>query len=214
MDAVHDLAEQDCDEMRQEIDCTRSAMADKLGALEDRVMDTVHSAQETVQDSIQSAKDTVATVKRNFDVKYQVEQRPWAMVGGCFLAGLALGSVLQGVRLRSRQTPDRLAVNETTLPGNSRLPAEQHSNGSVAAAAPSPRLHGVPPSRPGIFDRFQDEIDKAKGMAIGYVMGLVRDSIKESLPQLASQIDGVMNGVTTKIGGEPSPSSADSLAKV
>ena len=92
MDAGHGLAEQDMDEMRQEIDCTRSAMADKLEALEDRVMGTVQSAQETVEDSIQMAKDTVATVKRNFDIKYQVEQHPWTMVGGCFVAGLALGA--------------------------------------------------------------------------------------------------------------------------
>jgi hypothetical protein len=76
MDAVHDLAKQDTDEMRQEIDCTRSAMADKMEALEDRVMGTVQTAQETVEDSIQIAKDTVATVKRNFDVKYQIEQHP------------------------------------------------------------------------------------------------------------------------------------------
>jgi hypothetical protein len=48
MDAGHDLAEQGTDEMRQEIDCTRAAMADKLEALEDRVMGTVQSAQETV----------------------------------------------------------------------------------------------------------------------------------------------------------------------
>ena len=113
MDAVHDLAEQNTDEMREEIDCTRSAMADKLEALEDRVMGTVQSAQETVEDSIQMAKDTVATVKRNFDIKYQVEQHPWAMVGGCFLAGLALGGLIPRVRRRSRPAPDRLAGNET-----------------------------------------------------------------------------------------------------
>src|SRR5271166_6043831 len=98
MDPVHDLAEQNTDEMRQEIDCTRAAMADKLEALEDRVMGTVQSAQETVEDSLQMANDTVATVKRNFDINYQVEQHPWTMVGGCFLAGLALGLFLRARR--------------------------------------------------------------------------------------------------------------------
>jgi hypothetical protein len=42
---------------------------------------------------------------------------------------------------------------------------------------------------------------RSEELAIGYVMGLVWDSIKDSLPQLASQIDGVMNDVTTKLGG-------------
>jgi hypothetical protein len=57
--------------------------------------------------------------------------------------------------------------------------------------------------RPGFFDRFQEEIDKVKGIAIGYVMGLARDSIKHAVPQLASQIDEVMNSVTTKLGSKP-----------
>jgi ElaB/YqjD/DUF883 family membrane-anchored ribosome-binding protein len=202
MDAEHDLAEQDIDEMRQEIDCTRSAMADKLEALEDRVMGTVQSAQETVEDSIQMAKDTVATVKRNFDIKYQVEQHPWAMVGGSFFVGLALGGLFLRLRRRSRQAPNRLAGNETPLAGSPRLFAEQRSNDSFDTAAPPPRPHSTSANRSGFFGQFQEEIDKVKGMAIGYVMGLARDSIKDAVPQLASQIDDVMNSVTTKLGGQ------------
>jgi len=205
MDAAHELAEQDTDEMRQEIDCTRSAMADKLEALEDRVMGTVQSAQETVEDSIQMARDTVATVKRNFDIKYQVEQHPWPMVGGCFLAGLAVGSVFLRIRQRSRQAPNRRAGNETTLAGSPPLVAEQRSNDNVDTAAPPPRPHSMSANRPGFFGQFQEEVDKVKGMAIGYVMGLARDSIHDAMPQLASQIDDLMNSVTTKLGGKPLP---------
>jgi ElaB/YqjD/DUF883 family membrane-anchored ribosome-binding protein len=203
MDAAHDLAEQDTDELRQEMDCTRSDMADKLEALEDRVMDTVQSARETVAESIRIAKDTVDTVKRTFDVKHHVEQHPWPLVGGCFLAGLALGSLFPRVRQRSRQTPDRPAEKEVPLSGSPPFPAEQRSNGSFATAAPPPRFPAVPPSRPGVFGKFQEEIDKVQGMAIGYVMGRIRDSLKESVPQLAAQIDGVMNGVTMKLGAAP-----------
>src|SRR5271170_3777083 len=130
MDPGRDLAQQDTDEMRQDIDITRAAMADKLEALEDRVMGTVQSAQETVQDSLQMAKDTVATVKRNFDIKYQVEQHPWTMVGGCFLAGLALGCLCPRVRRRSPQAPQRLAENDSALAEGTRLSAERRSNGS------------------------------------------------------------------------------------
>ncbi len=218
MDAVKDLAEQNTDEMRQEIDCTRSAMADKIDALEDRVMGTVQSAQETVEDSIQMAKDTVATVKRNFDLKYQIEQRPWLMVGGCVLAGLALESLFLRIRRRSRQAPNRLVGNEMPLAVSPHLVAEQRGNGSSDTAAPPPRFDSTSANRPGFFDRFHEEIDKVKGMAIGYVMGLVRDSIKHALPQLASQIDDVMNSVTTKLESKPvqqrSPRDADSLPKV
>src|SRR5580704_9280687 len=97
MDTAPEVPEQTSAEMREEIDCTRSDLADKLGALEDRVMGTVQSAQETVEDSIQIAKDTVASVKRTFDIKHHVEQYPWAWVGGCFIGGLALGAMFQKV---------------------------------------------------------------------------------------------------------------------
>jgi ElaB/YqjD/DUF883 family membrane-anchored ribosome-binding protein len=203
MDAVHDLTKQDADEMRQEIDCTRSVMVDKLVALEGRVMDTVHGAQETVEHSIQMARDTVATVKRNFDIKYQVEQHPWAMVGGCFVAGLALGGLCLSERPRSRQTPKRLAGNGQPLAGSPRRFAEQGSEDSSDGTAPAPRPYPMAADRPGFLGQFHEEIDQLKGMAIGYLMGLVRDSIKDAVPQLASQIDDVMNRVTTKLGSKP-----------
>jgi len=145
MDAVLDVAEQSSDEMREEIDSTRSDLADKLEALEDRVMGTVQSAQETVEDSIQMAKDTVATVKRTFDITHHVEQHPWAMVGGCCLAGLALGALFQRVCRPPRQTPDRPAGKETAFSASPALPVEQRGNGRFAAAAP------LPPPVPGFL---------------------------------------------------------------
>jgi len=203
MDAGHGLAEQDIEGMRQEINCTRSAMADKMEALEDQVMGTVQSAQETVEDSIQMARDTVATVKRNFDVKYQVEQHPWTMVGGGFLAGLALGSLFLRKRRRSPQATDRLHVTAAPLAGSPPFVADLRSNDHFDVAAAAPRPPSMSAKRPGFFGQFQEEIDKVKGMAIGYVMGLARDSIEDSVPQLASQIDDLMNSVTTKLGGVP-----------
>lgn len=185
MDAVQDLVEQSSTEMRHEIDSTRSAMADKLEALETRVIDTVQSAQEVVQDSLQGAKDTVASVKRTFDIKHQIEQRPWTMMGGCLLAGFLLSYLLPRGRPQSSKTKGE--------------PAE---NGKYAAAAPAP-FQTEPPSQPGILEPFRKEIDQVKGIAIGYVMGLVRDSIKDSVPQLANKIDELLDGITTKLGGEP-----------
>ena len=34
------------------------------------------------------------SVKRTFDLRHQVEERPWTMVGGSFLAGLAISLVI------------------------------------------------------------------------------------------------------------------------
>jgi ElaB/YqjD/DUF883 family membrane-anchored ribosome-binding protein len=183
MDAVKDLPEQDSAEMRHDIDSTRAAMADKLEALENRVVDTVQSAKATVEDSLQTAKDTVASVKRTFDIKHQIEQRPWTMVGGCFLAGLAVGHLIPQGRSQYSTPPSGPAQNGNYVTGGS-----------------SPQLAAESPS---ILAPFQKEIDQVKGIAIGYLMGLVRDSIKDSVPQLAPKIDELMDGITTKLGGEP-----------
>jgi ElaB/YqjD/DUF883 family membrane-anchored ribosome-binding protein len=202
MEAVQELVEQSSDEMREEIDSTRSGLADKLDALEDRVMGTVQSAQETVEDSIQIAKDTMATVKRTFDFKHHVEQYPWAMVGGCFLAGLALGALFHRGR-RPRRTPDRLAARATAFSADPDRAAKQRGNRGFATAPPLAQYQSPPANRPGWLDLFHDEIAKVKGMAIGYVLGLARDAVKDAVPQWAPQVDGVMNSVTTKLGGEP-----------
>ena len=189
MDAVQDLQalpEQDSAEMRHDIDNTRSAMADKLEALEDKMVGAAQSAQATVENSIQSAKDVVASVKRTFDINHQIEQRPWTIVGSCFLAGLAVSFLIPKGRPESSKPPDAPQVY-----------------GNNASGRSAPQLPVDPPSKPGVLEPFQEEIDQAKGIAIGFVMGLVRDSIKESVPEMASQIDDLMNGITTKLGGEP-----------
>lgn len=201
MDAEPGVAEQVVDVMRQNIDSTRSDLADKLEALEDRVMGTVQNAQDTVDGSIQMARETVASVKQTFDIRHHVDQHPWLMLGGSVVAGLALGSLLATMLRRSRQTPARPAGNEAP----SFMRPQQRGNGD-GAAAPAPMVQAPPPDGPGVFDLFHEEINKVKGMAIGFVMGRVRDSIKDSLPpDLATRIEDVMNSVTTKLGATTVP---------
>jgi hypothetical protein len=100
-------------------------------------------------------------------------------VGGSFLAGLAVSLLIP-----ERRSP------------SSKWPAQ---NGTAATLP----LQSLPPSESSVFEPFHEEIAKVKGMAIGFVIGLVRDSIKDSVPQMASNIDELMDGITTKLGGEP-----------
>lgn len=58
---------------RQHIADARSAIAEKLAILEDRVQETVEAVKHTV------------------DLHYQVGQRPWLMIGGSLLVGDTLG---------------------------------------------------------------------------------------------------------------------------
>jgi ElaB/YqjD/DUF883 family membrane-anchored ribosome-binding protein len=67
---------------------TRAALARKIELLQKRL-----------QDSIEQVK---AGIRRTTDVKYQVSQRPWLMVGFSVLAGRVIGGMLGGGR-RSRR---------------------------------------------------------------------------------------------------------------
>ena len=58
---------------RQTIACTRSAITEKLGILENRAQEAVDWLQHT------------------FDLQNQVKQRPWLFFGGAMLVGYVLG---------------------------------------------------------------------------------------------------------------------------
>jgi ElaB/YqjD/DUF883 family membrane-anchored ribosome-binding protein len=57
----------------QDIKDTRSAITEKLALLKEH------------------AQETVDSVKQTFDLRYQVNQRPWLMFGGSLLVGYLLG---------------------------------------------------------------------------------------------------------------------------
>jgi len=182
------------DVIRGQIQETRSALTEKLETLEGQVRDTVQSAKETVEGTIENVKssvqETVASVKRTFDLPYQVDRHPWAMLGGSLLTGFVLGNYVEGRRQREQLRPrPSLAPSRTVV--SDRIPA----------------LTSEPSQPAGLLSwlrqTFDDEIEKVKGMAIGAAMGIVRDLAKESLPKLAPQIDEVMNSATLKLGGEP-----------
>src|SRR4051794_29513643 len=99
--------------IRQQMDETRTALTDKLELLEQQVVGTVQDAtsavaetvgtvKQAVQDTVQSVKETVhetvESVKETFDLKNQVERRPWMMVAGATALGFLGGYLLGGGR--------------------------------------------------------------------------------------------------------------------
>jgi len=202
---TRDLADQDSAIIRAEIDDTRSAITTKLEALEEQVVGTMQSAKESVQETIETVRgtveDTVSTVKETLDVRLQVQRHPWAMVGGSWVAGLVVGAVVGGARHRRRMPMDRLA---------SYAASDKHHQEAVDRLQ-KPTVRNVAdngsrteqPPEPGLFDRFHGEIEQVKGLAIGMALGLVRDVIKQNLPQLEQQVGEIMDGITTKLGGQP-----------
>src|SRR5262245_56859365 len=112
MDPESEVTEKHPDEIRQEIEQTRSSLTEKIETLENEVLGTVHNVTDTVESTIENVKETVQetvhTVKRTFDLRYQTDQHPWAMFSGSMLAGCIAGALFGG---RQRHAWSRERVN-------------------------------------------------------------------------------------------------------
>src|SRR5262249_47026222 len=93
------------------IEETRSALSDKVEALEEQVVDTVQgttsavaetvdtvkeAVQETVEQVRETVQGTVEAVKETFDIRLQYERHPWLMFGGSVGLGFLAGKLLGG----------------------------------------------------------------------------------------------------------------------
>jgi ElaB/YqjD/DUF883 family membrane-anchored ribosome-binding protein len=195
MPDVNNLTNQNPETIQREIDQTRSAITEKLEALEEQVRGTVQTAKEKVEETIEtvtsSVQDTVESVKETFDLRLQVERHPWPMVGGALIVGFAVGRVMTSAATR-HSAGERVSTAPEYTP----------------AAAPSAGLDGRDTftsfrGTPGWADQFSDEFRQVKGVVIGYALGALRDILKQSLPNLSPHLDRISHTLTQKLGGEP-----------
>jgi ElaB/YqjD/DUF883 family membrane-anchored ribosome-binding protein len=77
---------QTTDELKANVDSSREAATQKIEAIQDQVMDTVHQAEQKVTDTAQQ-------VKEKLDWRTQVEQRPLMAIGAAFIGGILLGNM-------------------------------------------------------------------------------------------------------------------------
>jgi ElaB/YqjD/DUF883 family membrane-anchored ribosome-binding protein len=203
--------------IEQQMKETREDLTKKLEKLEQQVVETVQSTTNAVTDTVESVKEAVEgtvesvqnvveettdAVKKTFDLRLQVDNHPWLMLGGSVAVGFVAGRLLEGLL----PAP---AARWNALPPPS-------SGGVRTEAAPSyryaeearPRKEAAEPSGGNWFgaltEQFAPQIDKLKGLAIGTVLGLVRDMVKQSLPaELGGKLSEMIDDVTEKVGGEP-----------
>jgi ElaB/YqjD/DUF883 family membrane-anchored ribosome-binding protein len=206
--------------IKQQMEQTRAALSEKLETLEQQVVGTVQGATtkvantvdnvtEAVQDTVttvrESFEETVASVKDSLDVSRQVERHPWLMLGGSVCVGYVGGRLLE--RLEGGRVPLPPPQSRHFLGGPRRTP-----DVPVSAPAPEPGPP-TPRSEPGwlslLTNSFGPEIAKLKSVAIGAALGLVRDRIAEATPpHLQPQVDELLDSITLKLGGEPTPHSS------
>jgi BMFP domain-containing protein YqiC len=138
--------DQRSDYIRQDIESTRAALDEKLDTLETKAREA-------------------------FDLKHQVAERPWMMLGAAVATGYVLGS-LGGGEPEPRWHGQPMVTNDYT----------QH----VGQTASKPHE----PSRgEGLLAQFDDEIDMLKTAAISTLTDFLRSTIREYVPSMGQHLD-------------------------
>jgi hypothetical protein len=196
---------------------TRASLAEKLETLEQQVVgtvqsatcavtDTVDSVKEAVQSTVEMAKtsvhDTVEAVKDTFDISRQVRQHPWLMMSGSVILGYAGGYFLNRAE---RDSSGKTTYTSYRSP--SRVERDGGLNGGRVEEASSARAASAPAADHllgNLGQKFETEIHKLKGLAVGTMLGVVRDMIASSAPpQISSELADIIDSATVKLGGRP-----------
>lgn len=203
--------------IEQQMSQTRQSLTEKVAALENQVVGTIQSATAAVHDTVESVKsavhDTVSTVKETvvgvkdtveesvssasegimhtFDVRAQVSDRPWLMLGGAAAAGFLTGMLVfprrgSGAGLFTHPVFERASFTPTVQPA-----AAPHRAFAPEREEPTRREE---PRKPGWFDelleRAGQEAKKLGEQALAAVVASVQQNINDGLPKL---IDNVLH---------------------
>ncbi len=198
--------DQETELIRQQMSETRESISEKVDALEQHVLTTIHDATDSVASTVDSVRDavqgtvhsvsdsieqTVDSVKEAFDIRRQVERHPWAMLAGAVLAGYFGGRLLASSR--------RPVAPASSSPGDRRLSESKRSE--FKRVAPSGNEQG---GNEQIGERFGPALDKLKGLAINASAGLIGDMILSSVsPSMRKEVAAVIDEFAHALGAQP-----------
>lgn len=155
--------DQRSDDIRQDIESTRAALDEKLDSLETKARQT-------------------------FDLKHQVDERPWMMLGAAVAAGYVLGSMGGS----DREWYDRpMSTDYNQFSGTPPQVEHRATNYNQTGGYPgsSRQSHQSQSSSESFLSQFDDEIDMLKTAAITTLTTFLRDTIREYVPALGQQLE-------------------------
>jgi ElaB/YqjD/DUF883 family membrane-anchored ribosome-binding protein len=191
--------------IEDEIEQTRTGLADKLEALTQKLSGTVEDVGETVETVVETTKETIHNIKETFNIPKQVEEHPWLAMGASVLVGFVGGKLLGSLSSRGN--------GHTGYASNGMAEAVPQRMATASAYAPEPPPYEAhyeheshDQSRSWLAElgqHFAPELNKVKGLALGTLFGVIRDMVSQALPEaLKSQVAKVIDDVTEKVGGE------------
>jgi len=205
--------------IRDEMEQTRANLADKLGALENQVRETVSGATEAVSSTVEGVKEvvetvseTVETVTDTLNVSRHVEQHPWLALGAAVATGFVAAQIID------RMTRPAPAPVPPPAPATPELPLQPVAQAQPAAPREQPAqkeesglLHSLESMLPDVKGVANTLVSSLGGLAVGSLMGVIRELAANGLPpEWKGEVTKLVDQVTTKLGGKPLDSTRSS----
>jgi ElaB/YqjD/DUF883 family membrane-anchored ribosome-binding protein len=194
---------------------TRTALTEKLEAVENLVTSKVKDTTEAVAETVENVKDavestvttvtdsvqqTVETVKETFNLRRQVEDHPWAMLGGSVVLGYVAGSLLA----RAPEPWTRHAGHGYRTPPRLAPGYEQARPPAVSERYAAARDVTEPGWGEKLSEALAPAMTRLRELVVGTVAGLVGEMILNATPEnLRPDVTEVIDDVTTGLGGKP-----------
>jgi ElaB/YqjD/DUF883 family membrane-anchored ribosome-binding protein len=191
--------------IRDQMEETRASLADKIEALENQVLGTVHTATDTVTSAVEGAKEvvssvtegakevvdkvseTVETVKEKLSVSRYVEQYPWASLGVAVAAGFAAGQLLPSARSLTTSRAGTYSA-ASAASAYQPQPAQTAQSGAWSGA-----LKGV----------WETAATTVEGLAVGTLMSAIKELVARNLPhEWQGELTRMVDDMTTRLGGK------------
>jgi len=197
--------------IRDEMEQTRASLADKLGALENQVRETVSDATDAVHSTVEGVKDVVGTVSETFEsvteqlsVTKQVENYPWVMFGAAVATGFVASQLLD--RATSAAAKAVTAPLPTPAPVPSAQPAYQApkpKGESFLGSLESGAMHALEGMLPDVKQVMGTVTTGVGSLAVGTVMSVIRELAAGHLPdQWKGEVTKLVDQVTEQLGGK------------
>jgi ElaB/YqjD/DUF883 family membrane-anchored ribosome-binding protein len=172
------------DEIRQEIDEQRADAGQKIDHLEHQIQGNVEHARDQVMDTADQVRgeakalvnDTVDTVKENFDLHQQIQERPLVSAGAALVGGFLLGSMMSGDD-HHRQTSGYRAGGETT--GGGQHTGGHHNGGGLTSGIRSAA------EKSGL----DETVSNAAAALMGSVTEQLKHMLDQSFPGFSEKLD-------------------------
>lgn len=209
--------EDELEVIREQMEDTRTSLADKLEALEKQVLGTVEEAtsavahtvetvEETVHNTTEAVQETVETVRDALDVRKHVRRHPWMMMGGAVACGwIANWWLSPSPRSRERVRGEPPRVEPIQLE-TSRIELEPLRTRETQPREDGHREtngHAQPAASRGLAGPLESGLKALRGLAIGAVMNALRQLVVEvAPPAVTEELKPMLDDLTTNLGGK------------